>query len=102
MGCAGNEQVITPCLDKMAKNGIMFTRAYCSYPVCSPSRASLLTGQYAHNQGHGVVCNNVQLSQDSLTIAELLKENNYKTGYIGKWQCDVFLTEKVRHDCKVA
>jgi arylsulfatase A-like enzyme len=51
LGCAGNTVIQTPNLDRMASEGIRFTRTYCQSPICQPSRASVLTGLYTHQHG---------------------------------------------------
>jgi len=88
LGCYGNEFNETPNIDRLAAKGVRFTQAYSSAPVCSPYRASLLTGQYPPRIG---MTNYLQpddnhwLSTDYLTIAERLKSAGYVTGIIGKW-----------------
>ena len=52
LGCAGHNQVITPNLDRMAASGVRFTDAYTQNPICTPSRVSILSGQYPHNHGY--------------------------------------------------
>ena len=83
MGYAGDPNVKTPNLDLLAEENLNFTLAISSIPVCSPARASILTGQYPLT--HGVFYNDKPLKSDALTIAEVFKQNGYKTGYIGKW-----------------
>ncbi|MBJ6367627.1 sulfatase family protein [Snuella sedimenti] len=89
LGSYGAEDIYTPNLDKLAKMGTRFTQAYVAAPVCAPSRAALLTGKYPQNAGltgntsatpgsHG-------LPEEQYTLAELFKDNGYKTGHIGKW-----------------
>ena len=72
-----------PHLERLAATGALFRQAYCAQPVCSPARASVLTGVYPH--AHGVVDNKIDLSPDVPTIAELLQPAGYTCGYIGKW-----------------
>ena len=86
MGCAGNDQVITPNIDRLASEGTLFTHAYANCPVCTPSRATILTGRYPLS--HRAVANDLPLPEEEVTIAELLKEAGYRTGYIGKWHLD--------------
>ena len=75
---------ITPGLDSMAANGLVFNRFYASGPVCSPTRASFMTGW--HHMRMGVESANVgSLSDDAITIGEYLKTKGYKTGHFGKW-----------------
>ncbi|HVJ47197.1 MAG TPA: sulfatase [Luteolibacter sp.] len=73
----------TPSLDKLKAQSATFRNAFCTTSLCSPSRASFLTGQYTHN--HGVTNNHTPLATDSNTYATVLKENGYRTGYVGKW-----------------
>jgi len=73
----------TPVLDRLKSQGAIFRNSFCTTSLCSPGRASLLTGQYAHT--HGVSNNHTPLPADSTTYASVLKENGYRTGYIGKW-----------------
>jgi len=86
MGCAGNRQVRTPAMDRLAAEGMMFRRAYANFPVCTPSRGTILTGRYA--LGHGAVANDVPLGEDAVTFAHVLGAAGYRTGYIGKWHLD--------------
>jgi arylsulfatase A-like enzyme len=83
MGYAGNEDVKTPNLDQLAKESVVFKTAVAVMPVCSPFRASLLTGQYPLT--HGVFYNDKPLRNEALTMAEIYKKAGYQTGYIGKW-----------------
>ena len=90
IGCYGGE-IDTPNLNKLAKNGIRFTQFY-NTARCSPSRASLLTGLHPHQTGIGILVDDDSpegyagdLNKHCITIAELLKENGYKTYMSGKW-----------------
>ena len=82
-GYMGNKEVITPHLDTLASESILFKTAVSGCPVCSPYRGSLLTGQYPPT--HGVFYNDKPLRESALTIAKLFKASGYNTGYIGKW-----------------
>jgi len=82
LGYAGNPDVKTPHLDRLASQSVNFVNAVAGVPVCSPTRASLLTGQRALT--HGVFVNDVQLASEGGTLAEA----GYDTGYIGKWHLD--------------
>ena len=85
-GYTGNPNVKTPNLDLLANNSINFSNAVSCCPVCSPYRASLLTGQYPLT--HGVFLNGVPLDPDTGSIAKEMKKYNYNTAYIGKWHLD--------------
>jgi arylsulfatase A-like enzyme len=85
-GYAGNPDVKTPNLDKLAARSINFTNAVSGCPVCSPYRASLLTGQYWLT--HGIFYNDKPLDPDATTIAKVYAKAGYETGYIGKWHVD--------------
>lgn len=80
-GCFGGE-VQTPNIDKLAESGLRLTNFYNS-SRCSPTRASLLTGKYPHEVG--LHRNGRNLKRTTPTLAEILKENGYSTGMIGKW-----------------
>jgi len=73
----------TPNLDNMAENGIRFNRFYAGAPVCSPTRASVLTGR--SNDRTGVYSHGYAMCRQEKTIAEALKEAGYKTAHFGKW-----------------
>jgi arylsulfatase A-like enzyme len=88
VGVFGSPLIKTPNLDKMAENGIKFTDFYSASPVCSPSRAALLTGAYPPRVGvPKVLWPNLPggLPKEELTIADMLKTQNYATACIGKW-----------------
>ena len=85
-GYAGDKNVITPNLDQLAAESINVKNAVSGMPVCTPYRASLLTGQYPLT--NGVFMNDVMLDTGSLTIAKVYKQHGYNTGYIGKWHID--------------
>lgn len=86
MGCAGNTCIKTPNLDRLAIEGVRFGNAFTSFPLCSPFRASLFTGKYAHSNGQFANHHPIPLGQDFLP--EILRDNGYQTGYIGKWHLD--------------
>jgi arylsulfatase A-like enzyme len=86
MGCSGNEQVKTPNLDKLASEGVHFTNCIANCPVCTPDRAVLLTGKYPLS--NGAIVNDLPLPTEQRTIAEVLRDAGYRTGYVGKWHLD--------------
>ncbi|UCC97769.1 MAG: sulfatase [Phycisphaerales bacterium] len=85
-GYAGNKDVKTPYLDKLAQESVDFTNAVSGCPVCSPYRASLLTGQYWLT--HGIFYNDKPLDPKATTIGKVYAQAGYETGYIGKWHVD--------------
>lgn len=86
MRCAGDPNAITPNMDRMAENGVIFTHAYANCPVCTPSRACILTGRYPLR--NRAVTNDIPMPEDEITFGEILKQNGYHTGYVGKWHLD--------------
>lgn len=92
VACYGAEDLSTPNLDMLAQDGILFTQAYAQ-TVCCPSRAAVLTGRHPQRSGINNWTQNdahakkkgVNMPLSEITIAEVLKENGYKTGLFGKW-----------------
>ena len=88
LGCYGAEQIKTPHLDRMAREGMRFTDFYSCAAICSPSRAGLLTGRYPVRMGiNGVFFpySTDGLDESEISVARLLKEQGYATACIGKW-----------------
>lgn len=93
LSCFGGQHVSTPRIDQMAAEGMMLTSFYVAAPVCTPSRAALMTGCYPKRIGMATGSNfgvllagdTKGLHPDELTIAEVLKSAGYKTGMFGKW-----------------
>jgi len=89
LGCYGSEQVKTPHIDRFAQRGIAFQRAYCQYPICSPSRSSVLTGLRPDSTG---VNNNYEQNwkhfrekvPDVVTLPQLFRKNGYFSARVGK------------------
>lgn len=81
LGCAGNDIVRTPNIDRLAERGVRFTNAYAPAPMCVPSRISLLTGQVP--RAHGAITNGITPS-DNVSVASLLRDSGYRTGAFGK------------------
>jgi arylsulfatase A-like enzyme len=89
LGIQGDLQIPTPHIDSIAQNGIRFTSGYVSCPVCSPTRAGLMTGRYQQRFGHefnpGGNPPDFGLSPTEVTLAERMKSLGYLTGIVGKW-----------------
>lgn len=79
-------EVKTPNIDFLAEQGALCTSYYAATPVCSPSRASFVSGRYPQNTR--VVTNDIPMDDEVVTFAELLKKQGYRTGYAGKWHLD--------------
>lgn len=100
-GFMGNDFIETPAIDKLANDGIVFTQAYANAPNCAPSRAAILSGQYAPRTGVYTMMsgdvgdaqarkvltpkNSLHLPEQVYTLAELLRDHGYATAHIGKW-----------------
>ncbi len=83
MGCEGHPFIKTPGMDRLAREGVRFGQAYNTSSLCSPSRASILTGTYAHR--HGVKNNHTPWTGRMMTFLEHLDRSGYATAFIGKW-----------------
>ncbi|MEO1529969.1 MAG: sulfatase [Planctomycetota bacterium] len=83
LGVAGHPFLETPALDGLAKSGVLCTSAYVTTSLCSPSRASILTGLYAHN--HRVVDNYHPVDPQLTFFPQQLQQAGYETAFIGKW-----------------
>lgn len=91
LGCFGHPQIKTPNLDRLAGEGLRLTDCYAGAPVCSPSRAGLLTGRIPNRLGiYDWIPQNspMHLQSTELTIATLLKKAGYETCHVGKWHCN--------------
>jgi N-acetylglucosamine-6-sulfatase len=83
MSFLGHPWVETPAMDAMARDGVYFQYAMVTTSLCSPSRASILTGQYMHH--HGVVDNNILPPEGTIFFPQYLQSAGYRTAYFGKW-----------------
>lgn len=83
LSCKGHPFLKTPNLDRLAEDGADFENAFVTTSLCSPSRASILTGLYAHN--HGVVDNYHPVRDDLVFFPQLLQKGGYETAFVGKW-----------------
>lgn len=94
LGCYGNNRIITPHIDALAAEGMIFTHGYVSGSVCSPSRVTCLTGLFPARTGvHAHFARGLNeergmpdhLSPSYPTVSRLLQENGYRTAHFGKW-----------------
>ena len=85
-GYAGDKNAITPNLDRLASESINLKNAISGTPVCTPHRASLMTGQYPLT--NGMFMNDVLLDTNATTMAKVFKKAGYNTGFVGKWHID--------------
>ncbi|HJR60117.1 MAG TPA: sulfatase [Vicinamibacterales bacterium] len=97
MGCAGHPVIRTPALDRLAREGARFSNAFVTLSLCSPSRASFLTGLYA--QIHGVLGNRTPLDFSRLTtFPQRFQRTGYRTAMFGKWHMGVDMDPKPGFD----
>ena len=93
LGVNGNEHIMTPNLDNLANNGVLFSRAFVTTPICTPSRVALFTGRYNHtNLSYN---NSRQLFDRETHFVDLLNNNGYQTAMVGKDHCFKY---KLRND----
>ncbi|MFB3827216.1 MAG: sulfatase [Bryobacteraceae bacterium] len=85
LGCMGHPFLKTPNIDRIAREGVIFRNFFVTTPLCSPSRASYLTGQYVHTHGVRDNTDHAELSHRLVTWPRLLHDNGYETAYVGKW-----------------
>src|SRR5688572_19933793 len=85
LGCVGHPFLKTPNIDRIAREGALFRNVFTTTPLCSPSRASFLTGQYAHMHGITDNADRSAASHKLATFPLLLHQAGYETAFIGKW-----------------
>ena len=103
LGCYGNDFNETPHLDRLSQQGMRFEQAYAAAPVCSPYRAALLTGQYPARVGivdYLRPNSAAGLSLEHVTLAEMLRQNGYSTGMIGKWHLTGYRHHGAEHEVR--
>jgi arylsulfatase A-like enzyme len=99
MSNAGNKDLHTPAMDKLAANGVRFTRAYCAQPLCTPSRTSIFSGKMPYQTGFK--CNaeekDGQWPDSLLMMGKIFLQAGYQTGYVGKWHLPVPVSKVSQH-----
>ncbi|RRD94904.1 sulfatase [Clostridiales bacterium COT073_COT-073] len=91
LGYANEDPVITPNMDSFCRESVYCSHTFSTFPLCSPHRASLLTGKYPLSAGFFTNCKtglHMRLQDEEIGIAQVLKAAGYQTGYIGKWHLD--------------
>ncbi len=90
LGCYGNKFTVTPNLDRLAQESMVFDRAFTPFPICTPARCTMWTGQYPH--AHGIEWNYYNIdnlleeeAKQKTTVFDLLKDSGYLNAYFGKW-----------------
>jgi len=90
LSCAGNPHVKTPNLDSLAARGMRFDRSFCTYPLCTPSRASLFTSRMPHEVGITRNGDGSPLPADVISMGLVFKDAGYETAYAGKWHLPTY------------
>lgn len=98
LSCYGSKKIVTPNIDKLASEGIMFLHAYAAAPVCTPTRVAFMTGRYPAHTPVGLKepltpvpkDSTVGLTTEFPSIASLIKFAGYNTALIGKWHLGIF------------
>ncbi len=96
LGCYGQKLDVSPVLDGLARDGVLFDNAYTCQPVCGPARACLQTGRYPTETGCYV--NGIGLDYDEITIAKELRKAGYETAYVGKWHLASDFTKEIYYE----
>ena len=86
LGCYADTGLTTPCLDRLASQGMRFAQAYTTQPVCGPARSAIFSGQFPHS--NGVFTNGQPYYDNVKTLGRRLEDNGFHTAYIGKWHLD--------------
>ncbi|WP_407868944.1 sulfatase [Paenibacillus sp. P36] len=83
MSCYGSKVNVTPNMDRIANEGMRFDHCFCTNAICTPSRATILTGTYNHVNGVKTLSDRIDGRQ--ITVSKLLQQNGYQTAIVGKW-----------------
>ncbi len=99
MSNAGNKDLHTPAMDKLAANGVRFTKAYCAQPLCTPSRSAIFSGKMPFETGFigNAAEKDGQWPDNLLMMGKIFQNGGYKTGYVGKWHLPVPTTKVSQH-----
>lgn len=99
MSAAGNKDLHTPAMDRLAANGVRFTKAYCAQPLCTPSRTAIFSGKMPFETGFiGNAPEKDGLWPDSLQMmGKIFQTQGYQTGYVGKWHLPVPASKISQH-----
>jgi arylsulfatase A-like enzyme len=96
--CTGHSFALSPNIDRLAAEGVIFRNAFVTSPLCSPSRACFLTGQYAHTHGITDNTDHSPASHRLQTFPRALQDSGYETAFIGKWHMGVDDTQRPGFD----
>lgn len=112
LGCAGNDEILTPTLDELARYGIRYTNAISPTPVCIPARRELMLGLTSRSHGDRNFCEDLRMPADIPSMAQIFRSNGYQTVAVGKLHVfpqrdrigfdDVILHEEGRHKAGMA
>ena len=83
MRCMGTSDIITPNIDRLAREGVLFRNAYANCPICTASRVNMLTGMYSCRFNY--FSNLMRIPEGTRTLADALNDGGYRTSYVGKW-----------------
>ncbi|WP_025143827.1 sulfatase [Pedobacter jeongneungensis] len=99
MSIAGNKELNTPAMDKLANNGIRFTKAYCAQPLCTPSRTAIFSGKMPFETGFvgNAPEKDGQWPDSLLMMGKIFQNGGYQTGYVGKWHLPLPATKISQH-----
>ncbi|MDE0264718.1 MAG: sulfatase [Bryobacterales bacterium] len=89
LGCAGNEIIQTPNIDRLAERGVRFINSFCTTSICAATRASILTGEFRREHGYTFTMPPMSVQRMDRSYPALLKQSGYRTGFVGKLGVEV-------------